>query len=470
MNTAEKEEWEKKHAKRTFRQPSGLYFAQCRLRHWDRECLEIPLHGGKNGGGAFVLIYLFFLLVLGIPVMTIEFSLGRASQKSPVRLYQQLEPKGSKWHYHGYVALSGNYLLMMFYTTVGGWMIQYFLSTASGKFNGLSTQQVEEAFNQSVCGNPVTMVGFMALVVVLGFFICSFGLQRGLERVTKYMMIALLVIMVILAINSFTMDGAKEGLSFYLKPDFQKMQEIGVGNVVVAAMTQAFFTLSLGIGAMAIFGSYIGKERSLMGESINVAILDTFVALVSGLIIFPACFTYQVEVGSGPSLIFVTLPNVFNNMPMGNLWGALFFVFMTFAAFSTVLAVFENILSCCMDMFGWSRKKACLINCLLLLVLSLPCALGFNLLAEVHPLGGSTTFLDLEDFLVSNILLPLGSLIFVIFAVSKRGWGWKKFMEEANAGRGWKVKNWMRGYITYVLPIIIIALFVIGLVTYFMPK
>lgn len=323
-----------------------------------------------------MLIYLFFLLVLGIPVMTIEFSLGRASQKSPVRLYQQLEPKGSKWHYHGYVALSGNYLLMMFYTTVGGWMIQYFLSTASGKFNGLSTQQVEEAFNQSVCGNPVTMVGFMALVVVLGFFICSFGLQRGLERVTKYMMIALLVIMVILAINSFTMDGAKEGLSFYLKPDFQKMQEIGVGNVVVAAMTQAFFTLSLGIGAMAIFGSYIGKERSLMGESINVAILDTFVALVSGLIIFPACFTYQVEVGSGPSLIFVTLPNVFNNMPMGNLWGALFFVFMTFAAFSTVLAVFENILSCCMDMFGWSRKKACLINCLLLLVLSLPCGAG----------------------------------------------------------------------------------------------
>ena len=431
---------------------------------------KFPYMVGQNGGGAFVLIYLFFLLVLGIPVMTIEFSLGRASQKSPVRLYQQLEPKGSKWHYHGYVALSGNYLLMMFYTTVGGWMIQYFLSTASGKFNGLSTQQVEEAFNQSVCGNPVTMVGFMALVVVLGFFICSFGLQRGLERVTKYMMIALLVIMVILAINSFTMDGAKEGLSFYLKPDFQKMQEIGVGNVVVAAMTQAFFTLSLGIGAMAIFGSYIGKERSLMGESINVAILDTFVALVSGLIIFPACFTYQVEVGSGPSLIFVTLPNVFNNMQMGNLWGALFFVFMTFAAFSTVLAVFENILSCCMDMFGWSRKKACLINCLLLLVLSLPCALGFNLLAEVHPLGGSTTFLDLEDFLVSNILLPLGSLIFVIFAVSKRGWGWKKFMEEANAGRGWKVKNWMRGYITYVLPIIIIALFVIGLVTYFVPK
>lgn len=480
---------------------------------------KFPYMVGQNGGGAFVLIYLFFLLVLGIPVMTIEFSLGRASQKSPVRLYQQLEPKGSKWHYHGYVALSGNYLLMMFYTTVGGWMIQYFLSTASGKFNGLSTQQVEEAFNQSVCGNPVTMVGFMALVVVLGFFICSFGLQRGLERVTKYMMIALLVIMVILAINSFTMDGAKEGLSFYLKPDFQKMQEIGVGkglervtkymmialliimvvlainsftmegakeglsfylkpdlekmkevgvgNVILGAMTQAFFTLSLGMGGMAIFGSYIGKERSLMGESINVAILDTFVALVSGLIIFPACFTYHVEAGSGPKLIFVTLPNVFNHMPMGELWGALFFVFMTFAALSTVLAVFENILSCCMDLFGWSRKKACLINAIALLILSLPCALGFNLLSGIHPLGGSSNFLDLEDFLVSNIILPVGSLIFLLFAVSKRGWGWENFMAEANAGRGLKVKNWMRGYMTYILPFLFLGIFLIGLVTYF---
>ncbi len=427
---------------------------------------KFPYMVGQNGGGVFVLLYLFFLIILGIPVMTIEFSLGRASQKSPVRLYQQLEPKGSKWHYHGYVAMAGNYLLMMFYTSVAGWMIQYFLALASGKFEGLSAQQVGEAF-EAVCANPGTMVGFMALVVVLGFFVCSFGLQKGLERVTKYMMIALLIIMVILAVNSFTMDGAKEGLSFYLKPDLGKMQEIGILRVVVGAMTQAFFTLSLGIGAMAIFGSYIGKERSLLGESVNVAILDTFVALVSGLIIFPACFTYNVEVGAGPSLIFVTLPNVFNHMSMGNLWGALFFVFMTFAALSTVLAVFENILSCCMDLFGWSRKKACFINGVLLLILSLPCALGFNVLSGIHPLGGSSNFLDLEDFLVSNLILPVGSLIFVLFAVGKRGWGWKRFMAEANAGRGLKVKNWMRGYMTYVLPVIILAILIIGLVTYF---
>lgn len=430
---------------------------------------KFPYMVGQNGGGAFVLLYLFFLVILGIPVMTIEFSLGRASQKSPVRLYQQLEPKGSKWHYHGYVAMAGNYLLMMFYTSVAGWMIQYFLSLASGKFEGMSSEQVGEAFG-AVCANPATMVGFMALVVVLGFFVCSFGLQKGLERVTKYMMIALLVIMVVLAVNSFTMDGAKEGLSFYLKPDLGKMQEVGILNVVVGAMTQAFFTLSLGIGAMAIFGSYIGKERSLMGESVNVAILDTFVALVSGLIIFPACFTYNVEVGAGPSLIFVTLPNVFNHMPMGNLWGALFFVFMTFAALSTVLAVFENILSCCMDLFHWTRKKACVVNGVLMLILSLPCALGFNVLSGIHPLGGSTNFLDLEDFLVSNLILPVGSFLFVLFVVSKRGWGWKNFMAEANEGCGMKVKNWMRGYFTYVLPVIILAILIIGLITYFMPK
>jgi len=423
---------------------------------------KFPYMVGQNGGGAFVLIYLFFLLVLGIPVMTIEFSLGRASQKSPVRLYQQLEPKGSKWHYHGYVALSGNYLLMMFYTTVGGWMIQYFLSTASGKFNGLSTQQVEEAFNQSVCGNPVTMVGFMALVVVLGFFICSFGLQRGLERVTKYMMIALLVIMVILAINSFTMDGAKEGLSFYLKPDFQKMQEIGVGNVVVAAMTQAFFTLSLGIGAMAIFGSYIGKERSLMGESINVAILDTFVALVSGLIIFPACFTFGVTPDNGPSLIFQTLPPVFINMAGGRFWGALFFLFMIFASFSTVLAVFENILAICMDTFGISRRKAVLINGILIAALSLPCVFGYNIWSDFRPILGKDV-LDSEDFLVSNLLLPIGSLVYLLFCVTKWGWGFDKYLAEANKGTGLRFARWLKPYFQWVLPILIVIILLQGL-------
>ncbi len=358
---------------------------------------KFPYMVGQNGGGAFVLLYLFFLAIMGIPVMTIEFSLGRASQKSPVRIYHALAPKGSKWHIHGYVAMAGNYLLMMFYTSVAGWMVQYFLRTAQGRFDGLTAEQVGQAYQQ-ICADPVGMVAFMALVVVLGFFICSFSLQGGLERVTKYMMLALLAIMVVLAIHSFTMDGAKEGLSFYLKPDLGKMQEAGIGNVILGAMTQAFFTLSLGMGGMAIFGSYIDQKHALLGESIHVALLDTFVALVSGLIIFPACFNYNVEVGAGPSLIFVTLPNVFNHMPMGNLWGALFFVFMTFAALSTVLGVFENILSCCMDLFGWSRKKDCLINCILLLVLSLPCALGFNLLSGLHPLGGESNFRDLADF------------------------------------------------------------------------
>lgn len=427
---------------------------------------KFPYMAGQYGGGAFVLIYLFFLVILGLPMLTIEFSLGRASQKSPVRLYQQLEAKGSKWHLHGYACMIGNYLLMMFYTTVAGWMVQYFVNTARGKFTGMDPEQVGEAFG-AVCANPTTMILYTSLVVIIGFFVCSFSLQKGLERVTKYMMLALLAIMVLLAVHSFTMNGASEGLSFYLKPDLGKMREIGMGNVIVGAMNQAFFTLSLGIGSMAIFGSYLDKKRSLMGESLNVVLLDTFVALTSGLIIFPACFTYNVEVGAGPSLIFVTLPNVFNNMPLGNLWGTLFFIFMTFAALSTVFAVFENILACCMDLFGWSRKKACVINCVALIILSLPCALGFNVLSGIHPLGGSTNILDLEDFLVSNILLPLGSVVFLLFATSKRGWGWKNLMTEANAGDGLKLKNWMRGYMTYVLPVIVLALFVIGIISYF---
>ena len=427
---------------------------------------KFPYMVGQNGGGAFVLLYLFFLVVMGIPVMTIEFSLGRASLKSPVRIYQALAPKGSKWKIHGYVAMGGNYILMMFYTAVAGWMIQYFFATASGRFEGLNVDQVGQVY-QDICANPAGMVGFTSLVVVLGFFICSFSLQKGLEKVSKFMMLALLAIMVILAINSFTMDGAKEGLSFYLKPDLEKMKEAGIANVIVGAMTQAFFTLSLGMGSMAIFGSYINKERALLGESVNVAVLDTFVAIVSGLIIFPACFTYHVEAGSGPSLIFVTLPNVFNHMAMGTLWGSLFFVFMTFAALTTVLAVFETILACCMDLFGWSRKKACLVNCILMLVLALPCALGFNLLSGIHPLGGTTNFMDLEDFLVSNIILPVGSLVFLLFVVTKKGWGWKNFMAEANEGKGLKVKNWMRGYMTYILPFLFLAIFIIGLISYF---
>ena len=427
---------------------------------------KFPYMAGQYGGGAFVLIYLVFLVIMGLPVLTIEFSLGRAAQKSPVMLYQQLAPKGSKWHYHGKAAMIGNYVLMMFYTVVAGWMITYFVNTAKGTYTNMTPDEVGAAFG-ALTGDPLTMFIYTAIVIVLGFLVCSFSLQGGLERVTKVMMLALLAIMVILAIQSFTMDGAKEGLTFYLKPDLGKMQEIGIGNVIVGAMNQAFFTLSLGIGSMAIFGSYLDKKRSLMGESVNVVLLDTFVALTAGLIIFPACFTFDVEVGAGPSLIFVTLPNVFNNMTMGNFWGALFFLFMVFAAMSTVFAVFENIIACCMDLWGWSRKKACAINCVLFFVLCLPCILGFNVLANIHPLGGATNLMDLEDFIVSNVLLPLGSVCFIVFATSKKGWGWKNLMAEANSGEGLKMPNWIRGYVTYVLPVIVVVLFIIGVLTFF---
>ena len=423
---------------------------------------KFPYIAGQYGGGIFVLIYLFFLLILGIPVMTMEFSLGRASQKSPAKLYQQLEPPNSKWHFHGYAAVIGNYTLMMFYTTVAGWMLQYFVTTASGNFVGLDAEQITGQFNHML-SSPGSMILFMAIIVLLGFFICSVGLQKGLERITKYMMLALLAIMIVLAIHSIFIEGGSEGLAFYLLPDLSRMKEAGIGNVIVGAMNQAFFTLSLGIGAMSIFGSYIGKERALLGESINVAVLDTFVALCSGLIIFPACSAYGVEVNSGPNLIFITLPNIFNHLPLGRLWGSFFFLFMTFAAFSTVLAVFEGIISCTMDLFDWSRKKACAMNAVLMFILALPCVLGFNLWSGVQPFGENSTIMDLEDFIVSNILLPLGSLCFVLFCVSKRGWGWKNFMAESNIGKGAKIANWMRGYMTYILPAIIMILFVVGM-------
>ena len=424
---------------------------------------KFPYMVGQYGGGAFVLCYLFFLIILGLPVMTMEFAMGRASRKSPVRLYQQLEPKGSKWHLHGYAAMAGNYLLMMFYTTVAGWMLHYFVDIASGAFRGLDAAGVEGKFGEMLA-DPVSMVGYMLVVVVAGFAICSLGLQNGLERVTKFMMLALLAIMVVLAVHSVFLSGGSEGLAFYLLPDLSRMSEIGFGNVVVGAMNQAFFTLSLGIGAMAIFGSYIGRERALLGEAVNVAVLDTFVAFTSGLIIFPACFAFGVQPDSGPGLIFITLPNVFNQMALGRLWGSLFFVFMAFAALSTVLAVFENIISCTRDLTGWSRKKACAVNLVLMILLSLPCALGYNLLSGFQPLGAGSTVLDLEDFLVSNILLPLGSLIFVLFCVSRYGWGWDKFVAEANHGKGLKVAAWMRPYMTYVLPVIVLVIFVLGLI------
>ena len=421
---------------------------------------KFPYMVGQNGGGLFVLIYLFFLLVMGVPVLTMEFAIGRGAQKSPTKMYQELEPEGSKWHIHGICAVIGNYLLMMFYTTVAGWMLSYFVSMAKGELAGLDTKGVSDFF-KAMQLDTGSMIFYMAIVVVLGFVICSIGLQNGLEKITKVMMIALLVIMVILAINSFLLEGGEEGLAFYLLPSLERAKKAGLGNVIVAAMNQSFFTLSLGMGAMAIFGSYIGKDRALMGEAVNVALLDTFVAFSSGLIMFPACFAYGVEVDSGPSLIFITLPNIFNNLPMGRLWGSLFFVFMTFAAFSTVLTVFEGILACTMDLFGWSRKKACIINGICMFLLSLPCVLGYNVLKDVRILGFN--IMNFEDFLVSNIFLPLGSLVFILFCVSKKGWGWNNFVAEANSGKGLKVQKFMRGYITYVLPVIVFVIFAVGI-------
>jgi len=425
---------------------------------------KFPYVVGQNGGGLFVLIYLFFLVILGIPVLTMEFSIGRAAQKSPAKMYEQLEPKGSKWHLHGKVSLIGCYLLMMFYTTVAGWMLKFFVSTASGEIVGMDTAAVENHFNVDVLGDPVSLIAYMGIVVAIGVAVCLIGVQNGLEKVTKIMMLALLAIMVVLAINSFTMPGGAEGLSFYLLPDFSAIEKVGITNILVSAMNQAFFTLSIGMGSMAIFGSYIGKDRSLLGESVNVALLDTFVAVASGLIIFPACSAYGVDVTSGPKLLFITLPNIFNNIPLGRLWGSLFFVFMSFAALSTVLAVFECIIANTMDLWGLSRKKACIINGILLFLLSVPCCLGFNILSGFQPLGAGSTILDLEDTAVSNFILPLGSLVFILFCVTKKGWGWDNFVNEANTGKGLKIKRFMKGYMTYVLPVLVMFVFIMGIV------
>ena len=425
---------------------------------------KFPYVVGQNGGGLFVLIYLFFLVILGIPVLTMEFSIGRAAQKSPAKMYEQLEPKGSKWHLHGKVSLIGCYMLMMFYTTVAGWMLKFFVSTASGEIVGMDTAAVENHFNVDVLSDPVSLIVYMGIVVAIGVAVCLIGVQNGLEKVTKIMMLALLAIMVVLAVNSFTMPGGAEGLSFYLMPDFSAIEKVGITNILVSAMNQAFFTLSIGMGSMAIFGSYIGKDRSLLGESVNVALLDTFVAVASGLIIFPACSAYGVDVTSGPKLLFITLPNIFNNIPLGRLWGSLFFVFLSFASLSTVLAVFECIIANTMDLWGLSRKKACIINGILLFLLSVPCCLGFNILSSFQPLGAGSTILDLEDTVVSNFILPLGSLAFILFCVTKKGWGWDNFVNEANTGKGLKIKKFMKGYMTYVLPVLVMFVFIMGLV------
>ena len=425
---------------------------------------KFPWMVGQYGGGAFVLFYVIFLLILGLPIMTMEFAVGRASQKSPVRAYQVLEKPGSRWHIHGYLAMIGNYLLMMFYTTVCGWMLHYFYLTAAGRFVGATTEQVGAAFGEML-SRPGVMAGCMIAVVVIGFLINSFGLQGGLERVTKVMMIALLAIMVVLAVNSIRTPGSGEGLRFYLIPDFGRMAETGVANVVVGAMNQAFFTLSLGIGAMAIFGSYIGKERSLMGEAIHVIILDSLVAFLAGVIIFPACFTYNLEVTAGPSLLFDTMAAVFNNMPGGRVWGSLFFLFMVFAALSTVLGVCENILAMIRELTGWSRPKGSVICGIGIFLLALTTALGFSIV-HFQPFAEGTTWLDFWDFFVSNNILPLGSLVLALFCCNKFGWGWDNFLAEANSGKGLKVRPWMKPIFRFVLPGLIAFIYIYGMATF----
>jgi len=424
---------------------------------------KFPYVAGQNGGGIFVLFYLFFLIVIGVPVLTMEFAVGRASKKSMMGCYQELEKKGQKWHVHSYLALAGNYLLMMFYTTVAGWMLCYFFKFLKSDFQGADKVGVEKIFS-TMQQNPWEMIFWMAVVVIAGFLICSLGVQKGVEKVSKPMMIGLLVLILVLAVNSIFLKGGAEGLKFYLVPDWSKVEENGLFNVLIAALNQSFFTLSLGIGSMEIFGSYMKKDRTLLGESLRIAVLDTFVAIASGLIIFPACFAFNVSPDAGPPLIFVTLPNVFNNMPGGVFWGSMFFLFMTFASFSTVIAVFENIIACCMEKFNISRKKSSLINGIFLLVASLPCVLGFNVLSGFNPLGGTSNILDLEDFIVSNLLLPIGSLLFLLFCVTKKGWGFKNYLNEVNTGEGLKMPKFLRGYITFVIPVIIIVILVAGLI------
>ena len=430
---------------------------------------RFPYITGQYGGAAFVLIYLVFLLIMGLPIMIMEFSVGRASQKSAARSFHVLEPKGTKWHWQSWACMAGNYLLMMFYTTIGGWMLAYVFKMLSGEFEGLDAAGVEGVFN-GMLGQPGYMTVWMIVVVLSSFFICSFGLQKGVERITKAMMSCLFLILILLCIRSVTLPGAIEGIKFYLIPDFGKMVENGIGEAVFAAMGQSFFTLSLGIGAMAIFGSYISKDRSLTGESVSICVLDTSVALLSGLIIFPSCFAFGVDPGEGPGLVFITLPNVFNRMAGGRIFGALFFVFMFFAAFSTIVAVFENIISFSLDLFGITRKKAVLINIAAIILLSMPCVLGFNLWSSFAPLGPGTTVQDLEDFIVSNNLLPLGSLVYLLFCTSRYGWGWKNFIAEADAGQGLKFPKWSRIYVTYILPLIILFIFVMGYYQKFFQK
>ena len=429
---------------------------------------KFPYVVGQNGGGVFVLIYLIFLAILGIPVLTMEFAIGRAAQKSPVKMYQELEPKGTVWHIHGKAAMIGGYLLMMFYTTVGGWMLYYCVRSFRGDFVGADMKTVSAGFSDML-GNMPLMAFWTILICIIGFGVCAFGIQKGIEKVSKFMMTALLLIMIVLAIHSVMMKGAGAGIRFYLIPDFKQMAEIGIGNVIFGAMSQAFFTLSIGIGAMLIFGSYMEKDQRLFGEAVNITVLDTIVALMAGFIIIPACFAYGIEPGAGPSLIFITIPNIFAQVAGGRVWGGLFFLFLCFAAFTTLVAVFENIISFDMDLFGWSRKKSTLVSLILIIILSMPCVMGFNVLAGFTPLGEGSTIMDLEDFIVSNNLLPLGSLGYVLFCTKKNGWGWNHFLEEINQGEGWKFPSGIKGYMSYGLPLLIIIIYLKGYYDKFQP-
>ena len=422
---------------------------------------RFPYVAGQNGGGLFVLFYLVFLLTMGVPVLTMELAVGRASRKGAVQGYQALEKPGSKWHIHGWFCVAGCYLLMMYYTTVAGWMLDYFVRFLTGSFTGLDAAAISGAFGQML-QNPAEMTVFMALIVVLGFAVVSFGLQKGLERISKLMMTALLLLIIVLAVNSCLLPGAGEGLSFYLLPSLSRAKEQGLFSVITAAMNQAFFTLSLGIAAMEIFGSYMTRDNTLTGEAVRICLLDTFVALMSGLIIFPASFSFGVQPDAGPSLIFVTLPNVFAGMRGGRFWGTLFFLFMTFASFTTVISVFENLIANCIDMFGWGRKKAVIANCVFLLLASMPCLLGYNVLSGVHLIGGRDV-LDTEDFLVSNLLLPLGSLVYLLFCTTRWGWGFDSYLAEANAGEGIKLSAKLKPFFQFVLPALILLIFISGL-------
>lgn len=423
---------------------------------------RFPYVVGENGGGIFVLFYLLFLVAMGLPVLMMELAVGRGSRKSAVLAYKELEKPKSKWHIHGWFAILGCYVLMMYYTTVSGWMVSYFYKFVTGEFKaGMDADATGSVFSD-LLADPKQMGFWMILTVIVGFIVCSRGLQNGLERISKIMMTALLVLIVVLAVHSITLSGAGEGLRFYLIPNLSTVEKVGIGNVISAAMNQAFFTLSLGVAAMEIFGSYMSKDHALAGEGVRICALDTFVAVMSGLIIFPACFSYGVEVTAGPKLIFVTLPNVFVNMAGGRIWGSLFFLFMTFASFSTVIAVFENIMSFAMDMFGWSRNKTAFINCIIILIASLPCVLGYNVWSDLHLIGGRDV-LDSEDFLVSNLLLPLGSLIYLLFCVTKWGWGFDNYIEEVNTGSGVKMSVKLKPYFQFVLPVLILIILIQGL-------